>query len=86
MRIPHPIEAAEQRTIVAHGETMGMGAKYVKAPEGAAEWRAAFERFLPPLPGLGWFERFTHGCRCGLLSFAPPALKAGRRECHFIDV
>ena len=45
--------AAEQRKIIAHGETVGIKAQINKAPDGAKE--ILFVGFLPPLLGLGIF-------------------------------
>ena len=48
----NPIEVAERRPKVAHGETMGINAQTNKAPDGAKE--ISIGDFLPPLPGLGF--------------------------------
>jgi hypothetical protein len=46
-------EAVEQRTIVAHGETVGFQQSSDKAPEGRK--RFSLTDFLSPLPGLEIF-------------------------------
>jgi hypothetical protein len=55
--------AAEQRQRAAHGETVGINVQIEKAPDGAKE--ISVGDFLPPLPGLDFFGRPTHGFTVG---------------------
>jgi hypothetical protein len=57
------MSAPEARKPVAHGETVGINVQIEKAPDGAKE--ISVGDFLPPLPGLDFFGRPTHGFTVG---------------------
>jgi len=66
--------APEARPTIAHGETVGKKRDGFKPQEGRKKI-SIIARFCRPCRGLARFDETTHGCRRGLLSSAPPALK-----------
>ena len=69
--------AAEQRAIVAHSASYGVGRPQIfPAPAGAEENHLDSPKILSPHPGLEFIlGLYSHISRCGLLLFATPWLK-----------
>ena len=69
--------AAEQRAVVAHSASYGVGRSQIfPAPAGAEENQLDSHKNLSPQPGLEFNLRlYSHSSCCGLLSFATPWLK-----------
>jgi hypothetical protein len=60
----NPFVAAEQRPMVAHSGTVGFQSQTAQAPE-RGERNVLTACFLPPLPGLDFFNGQTHGFTVG---------------------
>jgi hypothetical protein len=78
------ILAAEQRTIVAHGATVGFHSQNKSSPGGAKEGSSKIVRadFLSPLPGLALFCRLTHGFTVGYFLSSLRDFAAFARQLH----